>query len=314
MRISKIKKIIVLMGATSFINLTFIPPAEAQDAVAYLRSIDANVRTILMEKLNQFPEYMQKLAEFLQAWMEEDKSEPTVTMQGNFTKLGKLLVDTMGAQDDLQTKLNTSLINNDGNNVILLNQGMVPRTNLVTAKTMPYANDVLYSSLVQKPLYPKDPRSTDNNKIDFAMNYIKNASGMNLYHELPNDSWKGRVDSQIKYQSYFNTVMAAESFNSYVLSYQYALKDDFNTLQKDLIEQASDQAKWFAKVSSENIGFVLRQILFYQSQSFVLLSQLVQTQKQMVTAQTITNSLLIASNSINESLMLSSAKGEQARV
>lgn len=315
MRFNEIKKMIVLLSATSIMSLAFIPSAIAQDAASiYLPRIDSNTRGIL-DKLNQFPEYMKSLAAFLKAWMDPDTSDATVAMQANFTELGKLLAQNLDAQKSLQATLNSNVLNNDGNNVVMINNGVATKSDIATEKTLPYANDLIYSSMLDAPLFPKDPRAKEKGKkVDPALNYIKNASGMNLYHEIPSPDWKGTLEAQLRYQSYYNTVMAAKSFGSYVLSYQYAEKSQFNTLQKKLIEQASDQAKWFAKVSSENIGFVLRQLLFYQSQSFVLLAQLVQTQQQMVTAQTITNSLLISTNQINESLIISSAKGEQATI
>jgi hypothetical protein len=313
MRFTSIKKIVILLSAAGVIGLMNISPLKAQGSDSiYLQQIAANTLNTV-QLLNQVPAMITSLGKFITAWMNPDNSDAATTLQGSFTQLGTLLTSDLTTQNSLQASLNANLLNNDGSNIFNVNVGKPTATGLATAKTFWYANDLVYSTLLGTPYFAKDPRNQQKaNSVDPALNYIKNASGINIYHVLPNDNWQGTVAAQARYQSYFNTVMAAESFNAYVLSGQYADKNQFNALQTTLIQQASDPAKWFAKVSSENIGFVLRQLLFYQSQAFVLLSQLVQTQKQMVTAQAMTNSTLIAINQINESLLVSSAKGQQA--
>jgi hypothetical protein len=64
---------------------------------------------------------------------------------------------------------------------------------------------------------------------------------------------------------------------------------------------------------SEKIGYVLRQILLYQSQTFVLMTQIVQLQKQMVSAQVMTNATLVAVNQVNERVLAADAQGVQPR-
>ena len=125
---------------------------------------------------------------------------------------------------------------------------------------------------------------------------------------MPGNNWQGSKNSVDKYSNYYNTIMSVESFNGYILSNQYADGAQFNNLQNTLIKQASDGQSWFSQVATENMSTVLRQILMYESQVFVLLSQLVQTQRQMVTAQAMTNTLLIAVNQNNETQLVASAQ------
>jgi hypothetical protein len=252
--------------------------------------------------------------------MDEDKSPSTGTMQKNFTDVGNLITKNIDIKTDLQLQLNADLLNNDGNNVFNTNtKGNSSPPSIANPTNLWYANDLVYSTLLGKPYYLQDPRLNQGQppvtKIDSPYNYIKNASGLNIYHQIPGTNWRGSVGAVGRYQAYYNTVTAVESFNSYVLSQQYADGNLFNDYQKQLIAQATsstDPSKdWFAQIASENIGYVLRQILMYESQTFVLLTQMLQLQKQAVTAQAMTNTLLIAVNQSNENLMVSNAKGQQ---
>ncbi|VVC75096.1 hypothetical protein AQUSIP_03720 [Aquicella siphonis] len=313
MRVNEVKRFFVLVGSMTVVSFLGSTPAAAQND-EYLKQIAENTYNTL-QKVNDLPTYLQSLNAFITAWMSQDDSAPTVAMQGSFTNLGNMLITDQSAQLLLQPALNAYLLNNDGNNVFSVNNGTATPTNLATSSTLWYANDLVYSSLLGVPYFAKDPRQQQQagttNKIDFALNYVRNASGMNIYHMLPGSNWQGKKESQARYQSYFNTVTSAESFGAYILSKQYLEKDQFTTLQAQLIKQASDPKDWFAQVSSESIGFVLRQLLLYQSQIFVLLTQMLQTQNQMVTAQVMTNAVLIANNSLNETMLVSNAQGKQ---
>jgi len=118
------------------------------------------------------------------------------------------------------------------------------------------------------------------------------------------------TETDIKnYQNYFNTVNAIQSFNGYVLSGLYAESkggNQFNTTQLALLQQTS-QPSWLNQIASQELGKVLRQMLLFQSQTYVLISQLIQTQKQLLIATTMTNSLLIANNQLNETVLYSRA-------
>jgi len=314
MRFNEVKKVFVLLGVVVMVSISSITPLRAQTASNDI----AAILNQILARVNTLPASLVKLGAFIDAWMNPDTSTPTTTMQQSFTQLGNLLTQDMNTQASLQSSLNASLLNNDGSNVYNSNQtGSTASISQNPASTtnLQYANDLVYSSLLDTPFFPKDPRAGGspgaNKKIDSSLNYILNASGLNIYHIRP-AGFTGTPASQIRYQGFYNTIMAATSFNGYVLSNVYADKNQFTTLQQTLIQQATDPTKWFAQVSSESIGFVLRQLLLYQSQVFVLLTQMLQLQKQMITAQAMNTAVLIAVNQTNENMMASNAKGESS--
>jgi hypothetical protein len=75
-----------------------------------------------------------------------------------------------------------------------------------------------------------------------------------------------------------------------------------------LVTQAGN-ATWLKNIAAEEIGIVLREILVFQSQSYVLLTQLVQTQKQLLTATVMSNTLMIQNNRQNEAYLAAKAQG-----
>lgn len=312
MRFNEVKKILVLMVVAITISISCIFPLRAQTASNNI----AAILNQILQRVNNLPASLVSLGAFMSAWMDPDTSPPTSAMQQSFTQLGSLITQNSTTQDSLQTSLNAKLLNNDGSNVYNANNtgGMASISkDPATPTSLKYANDLVYSSLLDAPFFAKDPRAGEapgeNKKIDSSLNYILNAGGLNLYHKRPGGG-QGSAESKTRYQGFYNTIMAATSFNGYVLSNVYADKSQFTTLQQALIKQATDPKDWFAQVSSENIGFVLRQLLLYQSQIFVLLTQSLQLQKQMVAAQAMNTSVLIAVNQLNENTMASSARGE----
>ena len=112
------------------------------------------------------------------------------------------------------------------------------------------------------------------------------------------------------------TISAIQTYNAYLLSQVYS--DYVNgtqlTQQQNSLMQQASNAAWFTQVASENIGLVLRQILMYNSQVYVLLSQLVQTQKQALAAQAMTNTLIVIGNEFTGSQLLLRARKQQPKM
>lgn len=277
-------KRIAHVSSAVLLSLCLSSAAFASDAD---QKLTADNTTAILQKMNNIPAYLSAIGQYVIAWMAPDDSDATGAMQGNFTTLGNLLIQDTATQNTLQSQLNTDLLAG------------------TTKTTLPYANDLVYSSILGAPFYNPDPRGAS---MVPQYNYIKNASGLTLNQVTPNPAWQGSKEAQLKYIHYYNTVMAIKSYNAYILSHQYADGKQFNDLQTTLITQASDPTAWFANVASENIGWVLRQMLMYQSQSFVLLSELVKTERQMLTAQAMTNAAVIAVGSINDNTIVHSAQ------
>lgn len=305
----RLKQLIILLGATSAISIAGLGNLYAQNSDEYLKVIAQNT-TEMLQKLDKIPELINGLSEMVLAWitpMTTDNSPPLQTMQTSLTQLGDLVIQGQSKQQSMLQPVNFDLLNNDGKNVYNSNNGTANASQSMT--NLNYANDLTYSTLLGSPYFAKDPRNkAGGSQVNAAYNYIKNAAALNIYHPVPNPSWKDGK-AKTRYQNYFNTVLAVESFDGYILSNQLADGNQLNDLQKTLVTQASDPSAWIAQVASEKIGFVLRQILLYQSQLFILMTQMVQSQKQMVTAQAMTNSLLIAINQVNENMMISNAQG-----
>jgi len=151
---------------------------------------------------------------------------------------------------------------------------------------------------------------------DYAYNYVLNAAGITIPHLYPQTAWRGQPYDQAKYKVFYNTVTSIQTFNAYVLGRLYAeyltsqSGTGYTQLQNKLIQDASS-TNWFTDVSTnESIGTVIRQILMFESQLFVIFTQMLDTQRQMVTAQTMTNTLLMLQNQGNEDLLLKNARGQ----
>lgn len=339
MRAKSVKKLLVLSAVTTaclFSTLT----AQAQGAEEYLaqiatntsntntnvtqgnNAINATLGTIsgtatsilgaLNTQIQNFQQYyistiFPNLFDFLESWLAADDTEATANFQSTFASLGQLWIAQLGGQDSIMPQVNNSLFGTNAN---------------ANKQTLWYANDLTYSSMLGTPYFSPDPRAQKVPGLDPGYNYVLNASGAGINHIRPYtnpsnpavlSNWTGASSSRQKYQNYYNTVMAVESYNAYILGNQYleAKKgDEFTSLQKQLITQATDSENWFAQVAGkESLGQLLRQILLFESQSYILMSQLIQTQKQILTAQVMTNALLVATNVDKEYVMQAYAQG-----
>lgn len=241
----------------------------------------------VLQVLNNLPAYLSVLAQMAIAWVSPDTSETTATLQNNFATYASKTAESTAAQKALQPQLLQDLFKN------------------VTIDNLPYANDLAFQTLLGMPVFTPDPRQG----VDPIYNYIKNAGGVNISHRVPGTNWKGNQANQLKYLGFYMGVTSIESFDSYIISkIATDMKTGVPAAQASLIQQASS-SDWFSTVASEQIGIVLRQILMYNSQTYVLLSQLLETQKQQLLAQAMSNTLLILSAQGSEELLLRAANG-----
>ncbi len=237
----------------------------------------------------------------LNSWLLQDTSQPTADLQSSLGALTNAMTQNQANVLSLQTQLTNDFFNAQGN---------------VSQSTLPYANDLSFETLLGQPYFQPDPRNVNPPQgtppVNPAYNYLKNASALTVTHPMPAASWRGNPQDLQRYSNYYNTIMAVQSFNAYVLSQLYEdsiTGSPFSKAQTTLLTTASGSS-WFSTVASENIGFVLRQILMFSSQSFVLLSQLLTTQNQLLQSQAMTNSLLVLLNQNNEALLIAKATGQ----
>jgi len=249
----------------------------------YLQQILANV--------NNLPIYLTQLTVMALSWLAPDNSNTTAALQNSFTTLFNQKLQNVQTQLASQQKFLSDFLGNP------------------TSQTNPNANDITYPTLLNQPYFNPDPRSN----VDPAYNYTQYAAGLNMRHSKPLPNWV--PDKQhpgiAMYTNYYNTTSAVQTYNGYILSELYADAQNKNLpkqTQDSLIQQASN-SQWFTQIASENLGIVLRQILLYNSQTYVLLAQLLETQKKLLASQVMNNALLIAVNLEAENRIYSKASG-----
>jgi hypothetical protein len=302
MQMKSIKKMAFLAGAAITVTSLYVGPSRANDNTTYLQQIAQNTANILTA-VNTLPNYITQMLAYATNMTATDTamdgSSLTPTLQGYFTTTGNQFTQDPALQLAKQPSLNKDMFNAQ----------VVPGV-LAALPPPQNANDLVYSTLLGSPFYSTDPRQPKPS--DLPYNYIKTASGINILHMMPSGgaSWNGYPSDYARYQSYYNTVMSVESYNGYILSNQYeeALNNNaLTTAQMQLVSQATGSS-WFTAITSESIGVVLRQLLMFESQSYVLQTQILQTEKQMLAAQVMTNTLLIATGMYDEEQLLTRAE------
>lgn len=323
-----VKKLLALLVAAIAITIVSIvafdiTPIGAQpppDYGALLTAIKADTGAILL-KVNDLPTTLASLLSAVTSVQVPDNPPTSITtdLQTDFTKLGNTSITNLNQQNALQPSITTDLFFGvDPTKPTMPNTAGPDAGQLSTLRsTLPNANDLLYPTILGQPLFAQDPRNPTGGTppaVDPLYNYIRNASGLAWPHSMPLNNWGGNKSDQLAYRSYYNTIMAIQSFNSYILSNLYIDGKNGNQLtntQNALVLKAT-APNWLAQVAGENIGVVIRHILVYQSQSFVALTQLLQTQKQLLAAQIMNNTLFMLSNQINEKILIQHASGAPA--
>jgi hypothetical protein len=292
---------ILAIIALSFSPVNADTPAAGSgvcnDQTSCLQLISQNVYATL-QQLNTLPDFLNNAAVFILNLTSADTSDTTAQLQTTFTGIGNDIATTNAYTSDPSNILNVTAaaLQVSVNQFSAGNNAPAP---ILT--TIPNVNDLAYSTILGMPPVP----NTNSN----PSNYIVNAAGLQFPHIAPSSSWRGR--DKATYGYYYNTIMAAQTFNAYILNNLVAENvngNQFSTLQTNLISEASSAA-WLATISSEEIGKVLRQILMFQSQNYLLMTQLIQTQKQLLTAQVMGNSLAVVMNQDKENYLATKAQG-----
>ena len=285
--------IITLLGTSTTLAAQAVTDAPAEASLA-------TIVGFINKTLNTYVTDMSALVASLMAPADDANSS---SLQSNFTSLDTALMNNTTAQLTLQQPLQTAIFN-----AVPLPSSKTPPPP-ITPATLQNANDLSYSTLLNSLYFSPDPRAQTKPAPDPALNYIKNAAGITLIHTVPGYNLNGMYPDIVTYTNYYNTVTAVESYNAYILSWLYADYKSNNAVanQQNAMMTLMTQANkptWFATIASENLGIVLRQMLMYQSQLYVIMGQLLDTQKKMLAAQAMTNSLLIANNQVNEKILL----------
>lgn len=287
---------IVMVSVASLMGVLISTPLKAQSAdlsaiLAAIKKDTGDILAVVQTLPSKIDTLTTSVTGLVVQWTGPDTSTQTAQLQSSFGTLSNINAEITQIQKAIQPQLASDII----------------ISNNIKSNVIPDANDLLYQSLLGNPYFNPDPRNTTS----FTYGYIRNASGLGITHAVPSNSWQGKTTDQTKYRNYFNTIMAVQSYNAYILSQMYAETEakksgKLSDMQTSLMNQASNSG-WFALIGSESIGLVLRQILMYNSQVYVLMVQSLQTQKQLVTTQAMTNALLILGNQFTENSLLEKA-------
>jgi hypothetical protein len=261
----------------------------------YLQEI-AQYTNATMTAVNTLPAVLVQAVTYMLSWTAGDTSDQTASLQSTFSNYSTQMQNSASLQGPLLTQLTADYFSNG-----------------VTTATLPNANDDSFNTVLGTPFFSPDPRTQNGGPaVNSAYNYLKNVSGISIIHAVPQANWSGTTSDQSKYQNYYNATSAVATYNGYVLSQLLTdAQANLSSSQAALLQQAST-SDWFATVASEQIGFVLRQMLMYSSQSFVLQSQLLQIEKEVAMTQAMTNTLIMANGAFTETTLLRNAIAKSA--
>lgn len=308
-------KFSVLLFAVLAVSIANIKPLLAQEGGGDCCTQTASNTKGILTTINTFPDIYALFLKQLQKLTNPDDGSaeaedgskiesPTPDLVANFGQYDDALLKNNAAVTDLAPEFARMVLEDpDPNNT---------DPDRFYGKKLPNLNELSYATYAGKPLLPLD-KSKGEELDKVVKKYLANLAGSNVYHLSPKapGNWAGTKESYAAYERYFNTVMAAESYNSHIISEMYANfqdKDQLNTLQTKLVEQAKDPDKWFTQVGSEPIAFVMRQMLLYLSQVFVVQTEMLKTQKEMLYTQAVTNSLLTLIGQYTENNLLRNAR------
>lgn len=229
-------------------------------------------------------------------------------MPENDSGLNPNVINDIVTLGQLVAQNSMSAMNQNSGMFQTINQQQINASQITSANT-PNFDDLTFSSVLGLPFWTgnNDPENGQNH----AQNWIMNASGLNITHVLPSSSWQGSSSAVQTYQNYFNAAMAVASFNAYALS---TLAND-NTLasaEYTVMNDVSNWNNWIKTVEGENIGWVLRQLLIFQSIAVIYLIHMAQVSENILVASTLTNTLILSANQQWEAQMVAKAQGGAA--
>lgn len=300
-----IEKTAIACAATTVLALSLNSPLYAQDegSSGLSAKLLADIRQYthdILDRVNKLPDYIQAMTALATSWLDSTDESKSIEINGS---LFSMLASARNAniEDQInQTKASTRLFLGKNNKIETI-------------------NDFSYTTLLGAPLV--SPNKTTGDLTQSINNYIKNASGSNLPMVAPDPEWKNQSQERQDYYTLYSTLASVQSYNSYIFNKAYAdrqgrtrypegipsrKKGDAASVQDILaasVENASS-TKWYATVASESIGLVLRQLLVFTSQNYILLEKILETQQDALMAQAMTNTLLMQNAGIGQGRLL----------
>ena len=166
-------------------------------------------------------------------------------------------------------------------------------------------NDLTFSTIVGRPYLPRSPSAAD---LYDSFDYMGYAAGADLKHVALPPSYPNTGPDVDEYVTYVNTATAVQTFNAYVLSGEIDQSGTVTAIRAKLTALASS-GEWLNKVADEPIGQVQRQQLLFAAQNYQLQLQSIQLQRDLLTAQAMTNTLLLLNNRSYEAALHAKALG-----
>lgn len=294
--LDKLKKFFVLLVAAISISIVSVNNASAVSNWEYYLQVIAQNSYAILDRVNNVPVFLQNIATALLSLQQQDNDSNSLTyrVQNYFAQLGLGYTQQNAAQAQIQRQvmadvLGVPLSDFNGRNPKILQQ-------------LPNVNELAYGTLLNQPPTGIGARN--------VYNYVKNAAGMSVHHVMPDPRWEGDKDAKEKYQNYYFTVTSIESYNAYLVSRlltEAARNPSATQLQDALVNQASSSS-WIAEIATEEIGKVLRQILLFQSQNYVLNTQIERHLRELVISQAMGNTLATLFNDQFEQQMVDNAQ------
>jgi len=271
----------------------FAPPSQADEIADLLQSILAETQAILY-KINLLPTYIEDITKMAHDFnVIDDKSNVIANLQANFATLTYNDYTSHIQQIDLSNMLTKRF---------LMAGGDLPSN----AYELGYSILTNGNNLVA-PIPGENLTAQNQKRKEGRDNYLAYISGSNIIFKQVEPSWSSSAKKN--YQSIYNTIAAISSYNAFILSDLYTNQANEDT-RLSLIDQATNSS-WFKTVSSEALGLVLRHTLMYMSQIYVELDQMIKLQQKQVTAQAMTNTLLILYANFSIAQNVSAAAGAQ---
>lgn len=290
--LDQLKKVFVLMIAALCVSIMSNGSSTAATASEYyLQQISNNTYWMLQTLQNSA-----NLSGFVVSWLAQDTGDDSINTQaqqslalsGWMFTISQELIKAQQRQI-VADIMDRPLSDFDGKNPPILGD-------------VPNVNEISYSSLIGVPPVANKP-------VDYY-GFVKNASAVNSIRPVPDSQWSGGDDAIELYRNYYNTVTSIESFNAYIIS-QLATDSILKANEtRDKLISLATSSEYFAKIATQDLGRVLRQILLFTSQSYVVNAQLQKTLREMVAAQAMTNTMLIKLNELNEQNLANNAKGK----
>lgn len=257
-----------------------------------LQEISQNVWNIL-EKVDKLPAAINSLIDLTTSWLafsdgSDGSNSIIATAQQDFAKLGNDFSTSSTAQIGLQRDL---LAAQFGVSPLNFDKPQDDPDGMAEIlKELPQVNNLSFASVLGSPPVSSAPYSTNE--------FVKNAAGLTVPHQKPKAEWSGSGAAKRYYKGFYNTISAVQSQTTYVLSrmiVNHETNNERTTLQNQLITQASSSS-WILEIGTKELGKILRDILLFTSQSYVLLSQQVKLQEELLTTAAMTNAILIATS------------------